>query len=815
MTCLYLVPNSLIRRFRRRLVREGDSSLVMTLPGLAAQILKEGLVSYREDKIVEEVAVWQSVQDYAEELKFFAPIAHYPGFVQELKTLFQQADFGEDIFASMPEAGRLELYLLHTRYKEILAGHGVLDAADQMKRSVELARQRKALPETEKVRVYGLGELRPLEQELVQALARGRSLEVIRPEASAAEVSVSKASDPIAEVEMIGEELRRKIEQGVPIDELGVAFPNPGQYLPILRMVFGKMKIPWRVPEVSLRNTPLGKTFLTAFLAELQGWHKHHWELLTAPGWGLPHVLTDEEKRLLRLGPPLRGFPAWREYLGIQPGWEELFELLSAIGKELFPRPLREYGALLEDLLDKLQPELWVVPDEEIDNWAELVKAWDGLQKIAQGFTQFDWTITPERFVQLLQDLLDSYQIQGRRIFSEQVQVVSVEQLGAQMYGQLYAGGLVEGQFPPLRNAHWLTKARPALVRTELFERLLSAAACVNLYYPEVDRAGKLNLPAAILPKQAEETRTVKGEGIHHPTLFLGEGFLEDRELLKELQSRVLEDGLSVSQLNRYANCPFQFFCSYVLRLVPDEEVSLELDARDHGNLVHKALQVFWEEHLEGPLPDVEDGQVKIEGLLRKEYDGVGAQPSSRLIREMRSFIRSDLTWAQRGFRPKYLEKWFQGLAVTTALGPVVIRGRIDRIDLNAEGAYVLYDYKTGTAPQISAMVAGKDVQIAAYLLAAQDILPQGQNVGAAYYVIRERSRKGIFHEAYCKELGVTKGKNVLDEAGFAVQNEKFAEILQDYAQRILGGEFPIEPASSRICSFCAFQGICRKEVGF
>ena len=184
-----------------------------------------------------------------------------------------------------------------------------------MKRSVELARQRKALPETEKVRVYGLGELRPLEQELVQALARGRSLEVIRPEASAAEVSVSKASDPIAEVEMIGEELRRKIEQGVPIDELGVAFPNPGQYLPILRMVFGKMKIPWRVPEVSLRNTPLGKTFLTAFLAELQGWHKHHWELLTAPGWGLPHVLTDEEKRLLRLGPPLRGFLPG-EYLG-------------------------------------------------------------------------------------------------------------------------------------------------------------------------------------------------------------------------------------------------------------------------------------------------------------------------------------------------------------------------------------------------------------------------------------------------------------------------------------------------------------------
>jgi ATP-dependent helicase/DNAse subunit B len=112
-------------------------------------------------------------------------------------------------------------------------------------------------------------------------------------------------------------------------------------------------------------------------------------------------------------------------------------------------------------------------------------------------------------------------------------------------------------------------------------------------------------------------------------------------------------------------------------------------------------------------------------------------------------------------------------------------------------------------------MVEGKDVQIAAYLLAAQDMLPEGRNVGAAYYVIGDRSRKGIFHEDYAKVLRVTKGKNVLDEAGFTEQNDKFSEILQAYAWRILQGQFPIEPASPRVCSYCAFQGICRKEVGF
>ena len=88
MTCLYVVPNVYVRNFRRSL--SGDASvLVMTMPGLVAQILKEGLVSYKEDKVLEEVAIWQSVQDHAEDLTFFAPIAHYPGFIQELKWLFR------------------------------------------------------------------------------------------------------------------------------------------------------------------------------------------------------------------------------------------------------------------------------------------------------------------------------------------------------------------------------------------------------------------------------------------------------------------------------------------------------------------------------------------------------------------------------------------------------------------------------------------------------------------------------------------------------------------------------------------------------
>ena len=815
MTSLYIVPNSYLRQFRRSLSKGGTSALVMTMPGLVAQILKEGLVSYKEDEILEEVALWQCVQDYGGFLQFFAPIAQFTGFMQELKWLFDELDHGEEIFSAMPEQGQIELMVLYQRYHEILQEHGILNAAGQMKRATEIAQENKVLTEVSTIVLQGLGELSPLEEKFINSFCQDRNLDVVWPKVREAFVAVKQAPDPIKEVEMIGETIRDQIEAGVPLEKLGVAFPDPGQYLPILIPVFEKMKIPWRAPTTSLRNTPLGKTLLTLLGGTLEGWHKHHLELLTAPGWGFPFNLTDEDHRLLRLAPALKGLPSWRNYLGKQSGWEKIFELLSQTETELTTRSLAEYGQWLESFLAKLQPELWASPEDNLENWAELVKAWDGLQNIAQSLGQFAWEINPKQFIQILESLLDKYQIQARRVFSERVQIMSVEQLGAYTYQTLLVGGLVEGQFPHYKPAHWLTKTVRVIKRDELYNRLIGLAERISLYYPEVDRSGKLNLPATILPKALDTTeKTIGVDPVHYPTLFFGCGTIRDQKLLEILRERVLEKGLSVSQLNQYANCPYQFFCDFVLQLEHLEEESLDLDARDHGNIVHNVLQNFWKNHLKGSLPSIEEGQAEIEGLLAQEYLKEGAQPSSSLILKMRKFIRKDLQLAERGFRPTHLEKWFQGVVIPTSEGSVEIRGRIDRIDLNPDGSYVLYDYKTGSAPTITAMVEGKDVQIAAYLLASQTLIPQGQNAGVAYYLIGDSSRKGIFAEKYASLLGVRKGKNVLSEEDFAEQYVEFTKNLQELVEGILQGQFPIEPASPRICSYCPFQGICRKEVG-
>ena len=143
-----------------------------------------------------------------------------------------------------------------------------------------------------------------------------------------------------------------------------------------------------------------------------------------------------------------------------------------------------------------------------------------------------------------------------------------------------------------------------------------------------------------LLPKLEKEKRAPGFDPIHYPSLFFGDGQLRDGELLRTLREKVLGEGLSVSQLNNYANCPYRFFCDYVLELEALEEESLEPDARDKGIIIHEVLKDFWQEHLTGPLPSVETAQALLEELLHREYLKLGNPAPADVLRAMRSFIR-------------------------------------------------------------------------------------------------------------------------------------------------------------------------------
>ncbi len=808
MTTLHLVPQRYLLRWRKK----GGQALYMTLPGLAARILKEAQIPYREDRLAEELALWQAVWQNSGGVEFFAPIVDFPGFMEELKLLFGQLAAGEDILSALPQRGRWELERFYSAYREILREKGILDRPGQLAKAGALAKKHLFLPEVSKISLVGLGELSPLEENFISAFVQGRPRENILIGAKEPAIKLFKAKDPYEEVAEMAAAIRSRLEAGVSPGDIACAFPNHSQYLPILLAEFEKVNLPWLTPALSLADAPLGKALLALLAGELAGWEKHHLLLLTAPGWGFPFELTAAERRRLRWGPPLRGLPAWRGYLEELPGWRQVLDFISEAGADFTAQTGRQYALWLEALGQKLKPQAGPPEENSVEDWAWHMKAWLGFETVIEALKKYEWVLTPNQFAALLARLFAGYQIPKKRTFAEQIQVLSIEQLGAHSYEELYVGGLVAGSFPPQRHAHWLTKEKTKADEGKLTERLLGAAANLYLYYPETDRAGKLNLPTTLIAW--EDAVSLKGEFYKpKPDLFLGEGILKDAELTENLKKRILKEGLSVSQLNVYANCPYQFYCSYVLQLKPLEEVSLDLDPRQEGIILHEVLKRFWQEHLEGPLPALAAAQAVIEGLLREEYEKAGEELPAGTLRTFREFIREDLFLTEQGFRPRYLERRLPNFSLETDAGPVQISGFIDRIDQSPGGEYVLYDYKTGGAPKPAEILNGRDVQIAAYLLAAKKLIPQGRNVGMAYYLTGEKKRVGIFHADFHRQLLIHRGKNCLAQEEFQEQLEFFEKKLQELLMQIFSGYFPIDPVNSRLCSYCPYRGICRKEV--
>ena len=59
MSVLYVVPNHYLSHWRRTSLGKRSELAPVSVQSLVAKTLKEGLVVYKEDRILEEVAVWQ------------------------------------------------------------------------------------------------------------------------------------------------------------------------------------------------------------------------------------------------------------------------------------------------------------------------------------------------------------------------------------------------------------------------------------------------------------------------------------------------------------------------------------------------------------------------------------------------------------------------------------------------------------------------------------------------------------------------------------------------------------------------------------
>ena len=175
---------------------------------------------------------------------------------------------------------------------------------------------------------------------------------------------------------------------------------------------------------------------------------------------------------------------------------------------------------------------------------------------------------------------------------------------------------------------------------------------------------------------------------------------------------------------------PYRFVLEKVYRLDRIDDTARELDPLGFGNLTHETLHRFGLLALESP-PGVDmtseaDVARSLMDLLKVELStrfGEGAMPAVHLQAEqlklrLRAFAEKQASWAAQGWEIVAVECKGEGEGVPFDVDgtPILLRGRIDRIDHNpSTGEWAVLDYKTGQSvdppEKTHRRVRGKDYQ--------------------------------------------------------------------------------------------------------
>ncbi len=291
---------------------------------------------------------------------------------------------------------------------------------------------------------------------------------------------------------------------------------------------------------------------------------------------------------------------------------------------------------------------------------------------------------------------------------------------------------------------------------------------------------------------------------------------------------------MSASRLQKWADCPFAYFLSYVLDLSDrdDPERIIEISAMDKGSLVHEVLERFIAEVIARPggppapdhawtAADVDRlHTVAAEVFTVYEARGVTGRrltwriTQQEVLSDLDELLRRDTTHrAANGVVPVAVEMPFgmDGAAPLVVRLPsgreLAFRGKVDRVDAGA-GHYVVLDYKTGKGVKYKKLegegdpvLAGTALQLGLYAEATRTALGAGDV--AAYYWLATTDG-GFAQRGY---------------PWTAERRVRFLEVLETIVDGVEAGTFPGRPGPYDSffrrhdnCRYCAFDALCPRD---
>jgi ATP-dependent helicase/nuclease subunit B len=284
-------------------------------------------------------------------------------------------------------------------------------------------------------------------------------------------------------------------------------------------------------------------------------------------------------------------------------------------------------------------------------------------------------------------------------------------------------------------------------------------------------------------------------------------------------KERLASRPYSLSALQRYSTCPYQFLLATIYRLQPREEPEplVRLDPLTRGSLFHRAQAEFYRAmQQKGALPVTRDRVPEasrvVEDALERvaaEYEEQLAPAIPRVWQDEIGELRRDLgIWVQKmaddpAWIPEYFEFSF-GLSdegrdprslkdPVTIDGRFVLRGSVDLIERSPDGSVLrITDHKTGKNRSNRDLIIGGGavLQPVLYSVAVEQGLGKPVAAGRLYYC----TTPGGFadHAIKIDDYNRNQGLQALTIVDRAVE---------------LG--FLVAAPAERACTWCDFRPVC------
>ena len=333
---------------------------------------------------------------------------------------------------------------------------------------------------------------------------------------------------------------------------------------------------------------------------------------------------------------------------------------------------------------------------------------------------------------------------------------------------------------------------------------------------------GAAGFEAALAPTANEAARhdLAAGPGSPEPAM----AWLRDARVLRDINERAT---WSASALEAYASCPVKWFVERLLRpaaLEPDPEPMLR------GELAHRVLEDTLRALSDGgPLtPErLDEARALLRAALDARADDARISPNPERRRSALRRLEADLlryveqaAHGRSAFAPREFELRFGGPEdplgpAELAGGELRLQGRIDRIDVSADGdEAIVYDYKGKGAPPQARWIEDARLQVGLYLLALPQLLGL-EAVGGLYQPLGRdddgRPRGLLLDGADPGLTSVSKDRLAPEEFEALLQ-----EVLDAALQAVRGirsGALVPDPTSCAYRGGCAHPTICRCEA--